>query len=207
MKNRKNYVIDKKFQYGKSIKIVGAVTTLLVLVILSVGIIISINNKKTSENNTLLMTNTENIKKILDLQQGIYMKFAMIPYGVDQKTFAKIATELTKDYNNSTRNLHTSSSANEEIIKSNNSIISTNTYLIAAVIIITLAGLGLLFTILIRHTHRIAGPIFLMTKYGNEILKGEKPQMRDLREKDEFVEFYNLFRQMINKIVEIENKK
>ncbi|HNX23708.1 MAG TPA: hypothetical protein PKG60_06640 [Spirochaetota bacterium] len=201
---KRSYIIDKKFQYGKSLRVVGAVTILLAVVIMAVGLMISINNGKTAENNKLIMNNIDNIKNILDLQQSIYMKFATVPYGVDEKTFTKIAVELTKDYNTSTRNLNASSTANEEIIKSNNSIITTNTYLIIAVIIVTLSGLGILFTLLIRYTHRISGPIYLMTMYGNEILNGGKPKMRNLRDKDEFDEFYNLFRQMAKKIIENE---
>ncbi len=205
MNRKRSYVIDKKFQYGKSIKVVGAVTILIAVIILTVGVIISINNKKTEENNKVIISNIDNIKKILDLQQDIYLKFSMIPTGVDEKTFSKIAIDLTKDYNDSTKSLNATSSANEEIIISNNKIIKTNTYLIIAVIIITLSGLGILFRSIVINTHRIAGPVYLMTLYANEILKGGHPQMRDLREKDEFTEFYDLFRQMGEKI--IENKK
>lgn len=196
MKKRKNFIVEKKFQYGKSIRVVGAVTLLLAVIILSVGIMISINNKKTAENNRLIMTNIDNIKKILDLQQKIYLKFSMIPYGVDEKTFTKIALDLTKDYNSSTRNLNASTIANEEIIKSNSRIIAINTYLIIIIIAITIIGLGVLFIVLLRHTHRIAGPIYIMTQYAKQILDGEKPHMRNLREKDEFTEFYELFRKM-----------
>lgn len=206
MRQKRNYVINKKFQYGKSIRVVGTVTILIAVIILFVGIIISINNKKTADNNKVIITNIDNIKKILDLQQQIYLKFSMIPTGVDKETFSRIAVSLTKDYNSSTRNLNLTSTANEEIIKSNNRIISTNTYLIFIVIIITFIGLGILFVRLVRHTHRIAGPIYLMSMYAKEILNGGKPRMRDLRENDEFTEFYNLFRQMGEKIIENEKK-
>lgn len=202
MKRKRSYIIDRKFQYGKSLKVVGSVTLLLAAVILAVGLMISLNNEKTAENNRKIINNIDNIKKILELQQSIYLQFASVPYGVDEKTFTRIASELTRDYNSSTRSLNASSLSNEEIIKSNNNIITTNTYLIIAVIIITLAGLGILFLVLIRYTHRISGPIYLMTLYGNEVLKGGKPQMRNLRDKDEFDEFYNLFRKMAEKIME-----
>lgn len=199
MKRKRSYIIDKKFQYGKSIKVVGAVTILLAFIILAVGVIISLNNHKTSKNNKLIMSNTENINRILDLQQSIYMRFSMIPYGVDQQTYSRIAVELTKDYNNSIKNLNASSLANEEIIKSNNNIIIVNTILIIAIIVMTFSGLGILFTMLIRHTHRISGPIYLMTMYGNEILNGKKPNMRKLRDKDEFGEFYEIYKKICAK--------
>ena len=127
------------------------------------------------------------------------MRFSMIPYGVDQQTYSRIAVELTKDYNNSIKNLNASSLANEEIIKSNNNIIIVNTILIIAIIVMTFSGLGILFTMLIRHTHRISGPIYLMTMYGNEILNGKKPNMRKLRDKDEFGEFYEIYKKICSK--------
>ena len=204
MKNRKNYVIDKEFQLDKSFKVIGAVTALIAVIILAVGIMISLNNRKTAQNNSGIMGNTNNIKKIIELQQSIYMKFSLIPYGVDKKTFTAIATDLTKDYNNSTKKLNESVVSNEEIIKSNDAIIRANTYLIIAVVIFTLAGIAILFISVIRHTHRISGPIYMMTRYSKEILNGETPEMRDLREKDEFKEFYDLFRQMGEKIIKLE---
>ena len=205
MKYKRSYVIDKKFQYGKSLRLVGAVTVIIAVVILAVGLLISINNRKTGENNKLIISNIENINTILDLQQSIYLKFLMIPTGVDEKTFSKIALTLTKDYNYSTRSLNATSASNQEIIISNNKIIRTNTYLILAVILITITGLVILFIRLVRYTHRISGPIYIMSMYAKEILNGGKPVMRDLRENDEFTEFYDLFRQMGEKIIQQEN--
>jgi len=202
MKNRKNYIVDKKFQYGRSIRAIGAVTILLAVLILAVGLKISINNKQTAENNKVLIDNSDNIKKILELQQSIYMKFSTIPYGVDKKTFSSISIDLTKDYNSSTRNLHETSVSNDEIIKSNNEIMKTNNYLIILMIVITVSGLAILFIKLIKYTHRISGPIYLMTLYGNEILKGGKPEIRKLRDKDEFEDFYSLFTEMCERIIE-----
>lgn len=205
MKYKRSFVIDKKFQYGKSLRVVGAVTAIIAVIILAVGLLISINNRKTGDNNKLIISNIENINTILDLQQSIYLKFLMIPTGVDEKTFSKIALTLTKDYNYSTRSLNATSASNQEIIISNNKIIRTNTYLILAVILITITGLVILFIRLVRYTHRISGPIYIMSMYAKEILNGGKPVMRDLRENDEFTEFYDLFRQMGEKIIQQEN--
>jgi len=201
MKYKRSYIIDKKFQYEKSIRVIGSVAVLIAVIIITVGIMISINNKRTSDNNKLIMNNIDNINTILDLQQSIYLKFMMIPTGVDESTFTKIARELTKDYNNSTRSLNASSASNQEIILSNNKIIAINSYLILAVIIITLLGLIVLFIRVIKYTHRISGPMYLMTMYAKDILNGGKPQMRNLRDNDEFADFYNLFRQMGEKII------
>ena len=182
MKSRKKYVIDKKFQYGKSIRLIGVVTIILTAVIISVGIMISVNNRKIVENNRLIMNNLDNIKNIIELQQKIYLSFQTIPYGVDKKTFTAIAGELTNDYNKSTQNLNASSTANEKIIASNDHIMKSNTFLILAVIASALAGIAILFIIMIRHTHRISGPIYLMSLYAKEILDGGKPEMRNLRD-------------------------
>jgi hypothetical protein len=201
MKYKRSYIIDKKFQYGKSIRVIGSVAVLIAVIIITVGIMISINNKKTSDNNKLIMNNSDNINTILDLQQSIYLKFMMIPTGFDESTLTKIARDLTKDYNNSTKSLNASSAANQEIILSNNRIITINSYLILAVIIITLLGLIVLFIRVVKYTHRISGPIYLMSTYAKEILNGGKPHMRNLRDNDEFSDFYNLFRQMGERII------
>ena len=43
----------------------------------------------------------------------------------------------------------------------------------------------------------MSGPIFLMSRYIDDIIKGEYPIVRALREKDEFKEFYEKFTEMV----------
>ena len=67
-------------------------------------------------------------------------------------------------------------------------------YLAGFVIVMALA----LFTWGIFMTHRVAGPIFIISRYLKQIAEGQVPQTRPLRKRDELVEFFDTFSQMIN---------
>lgn len=71
--------------------------------------------------------------------------------------------------------------------------------LFSLVICVVFQGI-ILFIMIIKMTHRISGPIYVMSVYMREIIEGRMPEPRNLREKDEFKDFYELFREMIEAI-------
>jgi len=68
------------------------------------------------------------------------------------------------------------------------------------IIIFSLVGevivLGLLGLII---THRVCGPIFVITKHLGTMLDGKYPQLRPLRAGDEFAPMLEMFKQLIDK--------
>ncbi len=54
-------------------------------------------------------------------------------------------------------------------------------------------------------THRIAGPIFIISKYIDSIADGKIPETRPLRKKDELKEFFEKFNKMLDILKEREN--
>jgi len=74
-------------------------------------------------------------------------------------------------------------------------------YLIAFVIAIFLSLV--IWGILI--THRIAGPIFIISRYVDSIADGKIPETRPLRKKDELKEFFDKFSRMLDALKEREN--
>jgi len=74
-------------------------------------------------------------------------------------------------------------------------------YLIAFVIAIFLSLV--IWGILI--THRVAGPIFIISKYVDSISDGKIPETRPLRKKDELKEFFDKFSKMLDSLKEREN--
>ncbi len=74
-------------------------------------------------------------------------------------------------------------------------------YLIAFVVAIFLSLV--IWGILI--THRIAGPIFIISRYIDSITDGKIPETRPLRKKDELKEFFEKFNRMLEAIKEREN--
>jgi hypothetical protein len=69
--------------------------------------------------------------------------------------------------------------------------------LTAAMSVLMGAALGL-FGVLI--THRVAGPVFVMSHYISVLAKGRYPQMRPLRKRDELKDFFERFQGAIESL-------
>ncbi|TAL37086.1 MAG: hypothetical protein EPN93_06575 [Spirochaetes bacterium] len=55
--------------------------------------------------------------------------------------------------------------------------------------------------VIIRLSHRITGPIYVMTGYLRELRGGGVPRLRPLRKRDEFKEFYEELRDLITRVI------
>ncbi len=207
MKYKRSYIVDKEFQFRKTFTVVGFVGAVITLIILAVGFIITGNNEKIELNNRFIIDNTKKIQKIFELQQDIIVTFSLMPGTGKTTAYAKTAGKLADDYNKSMDILKEAVDSNGSIQSSNRDIMNLNNWLLSVVIFVTITGIIVLFLLLIRQTHRISGPIFLMSRHIREILDGESPDMRDLRDKDDFKEFYSLFRQMGERMIYLEEKE
>jgi HAMP domain-containing protein len=49
-------------------------------------------------------------------------------------------------------------------------------------------------------THRICGPLFVMERYLRELTRGQLPELRPLRRKDEFNQLYSVFAEMVESL-------
>ncbi len=206
MKYRKQYMIDKKFQLKKSFSIIGSVSIIIAIVIITAGTIITLNSRKIAKNNTSIINNTKSIRNNIEIQQNNLIEYSLMPHGKDNTAVKKGPNDLITDYNRSMDMLNKSIKSNEDMLISNNDIVNVNIWLFIIIILVTVIGIAILFLQLIRETHRISGPIFVMKRYIKEILDGKSPDMRDLREKDDLKEFYVLFKQMADRLIELEKK-
>ncbi len=64
----------------------------------------------------------------------------------------------------------------------------------------------ILFYYLIRLTHTISGPIYVMTQQIQDIIEGKEPATRPLRQNDQLRDFYDQFITMAKKIQEEKQK-
>jgi len=60
----------------------------------------------------------------------------------------------------------------------------------------------ILFYYLIRLTHKISGPLYVMTQQIQDIIEGKAPAIRPLRQDDQLKDFYERFAEMAKKIEE-----
>jgi hypothetical protein len=183
---RSQKLIDKKFQLSTTFKILGMIliSFLVIIAILSISVM---QNSKSLEKYikelTLVMTAEEKIaKELID-----YSKI------IDNKTILSQSKKIIQDHDANMEKIKT------HIIKLNISI-EKNFNLIIIITIIILAIAICLYFYLLNITHRISGPVYVMTKHIQEILDGKAPQFRKLRDKDELKEFYQKFIELSEKI-------
>ena len=63
-------------------------------------------------------------------------------------------------------------------------------YLLLITIVITILVIAVYYIYMLQMTHRISGPIFVMSRHIQEMIDGKEPQFRSLRDNDEFKDMY-----------------
>lgn len=172
MKQRKQYIINKKFQLKTTFSVIAIVFVIVAIIIAAIGVNAAANNKR--------------LIHIIQIQDNIVealIAYSQSPHDSDQKlAIQNIANDHVNNINTIKR-----------IIELNNIL------LIIIIAFVILQGIVLYF-ILIRKTHKIAGPVYVMSNYFNDIIKGTIPNPRPLRKNDELQDFYELFVKMVNAI-------
>ncbi len=199
MKKRSKVLIDKEFQLKKSIAVTGFMAFVFMLVMVAIGFVINSNNSKIEINILQLVRNSNTIEEIMELQQLINIDLSSMPCESESEIDQQRVDRRLSDYNQSISKLRNTVASNEQIAESNEEIVQANRSLIWVVLTILLVGVVPLSFQMIRQTHRISGPIFVMSRHIRETLEGETTELVGLREKDEFKELYGLLKKLIEK--------
>jgi hypothetical protein len=178
MNRRRRYIIDKKFQFRTALSVLS-VTTLLSLIILLILIFTAVYNNN-------------RISNIIKSEDQIFQ--ALTTISIADKKEVSVDKKIDSMSNDHIYNFYMSAK-----------IIRYNIFILLGVLAIIIIQGIILFVLLIKKTHRIAGPVYLMSNYLKEIMQGKIPVTRPLRKKDELVDFYNLFTQYISQLKQ--NKK
>lgn len=172
MRQRKQYIINKKFQLKTTFSVIAIVFVIVAIIIAAIGVNAAYNNKKLI-----------NIIQIQDNIVEALIAYSQSPHDTEQKlAIQNIANDHVKNINTI-----------KEIIELNNFL------LLIIIAFVILQGI-ILYFVLIRKTHKIAGPIYVMSNYFNDIIKGNIPNPRPLRKNDELQDFYELFVKMVDAI-------
>lgn len=116
------------------------------------------------------------------------------------------------------KKLHISTSAvkldnekNQELIRHNNAMIQDitlmNNRIIALLIISAVLQSVIIFYIMLKRSHRISGPLFLLNRYIDEMKRGEFPEIRPLRANDDFHDLFDNFRELVDSLKQKPVKK
>ena len=166
---RKQYIVDKQFQLRTTFSIIGVVSVISAIIIAVIAGTIIYNNVK--------------IHNIYEIEDNIVHFLTAQPIGIEDKALQTAMKDIANNHSANMETLH--------------GIIDLNRILLVALIISIIAQSVILYILLIRKTHRISGPIYVMTMYMKEIIDGRWPNPRPLREKDELKTFYHVFTQMV----------
>ena len=183
---RKKYVLDKKFQLRISIRaiILPLITTLAIC-----GLLLYFANNS----NQLINENNKNITAIIDTQDSMFDMFMAIPalQDPDNPVVRKCDTAFKENLKITNR-----INENHEKMKKNSLMV------LYILIIMTVVQTAIIFFQFIFFSHKISGPIHVMTNYLKEIRGGKRPKFRPLRKNDELKDFYDEFRSAIDHLHE-----
>jgi hypothetical protein len=171
MIRRKQIIIDKKFQFKTTFSIIGMVTIVAALIVAGMAASLVYNNHR--------------IEKINAMEDRIVQYLQV-------KSITEKSTEPDK---NAMKEIAVNHSNNMAVMKS---LVRNNKILLAVLVVFVICQGGILYLMLIKKTHRIAGPVYVMSRYIKDIIKGEYPVMRKIRKKDELQEFYAQFSSMVD---------
>lgn len=173
MAKRKQLIIDKSFQLRTAFSIIGVVAAVSIIILSAIAMSVVYNNEK--------------INNIYQIEDNIFQLMQSI----------NISGQVDPDYKN-TLNMLTNRHDNN--LNNINKLAEFNKYLLLAMVICVICQGFILFSMIIRITHRISGPIYVMSNYIKDIISGDYPNPRPLREKDELKAFYKLFIDMVETI-------
>ncbi len=158
---RTRIVIDKKFQYRAAIR--SALLPFITLLIVSIVLFF------------FARKNNEYIEEVVDNQGAMIEMFLTTPALHD--TGSTVIQEGEKTFKQ-----------NIGMLKE----IRHNSHMVLYfIVIITILQAVVIFTFSIINTHRISGPLYVMTRYLRDIRNGRKPRIRSLREKDRLKNFHD----------------
>ncbi len=184
-KKRQLIIVNRRFQLRTAFSVIGFILIAYTIIIAAAGIINSYNNRNLSTT-------------VTDLSEAIEKENAIVSdllrhVNRDRKKSDTLDKNKIQISHGETMNLIQSKIS---ILKR---ILDQNRVLIMVMILMGILLGVTLFFYLVDLTHRIAGPIHVLSGYMRDIMEGKEPDFRELRKNDEFKDFYEQFIEMAEK--------
>ncbi|MCL2026489.1 MAG: hypothetical protein FWG92_06770 [Leptospirales bacterium] len=174
MFKRRKILVDKKLQL-KSVYVIFAVSALSIALISSIMVAVWLRNA------SLIEKSLEGLNNAIATEKEIVNSF--LEYKVSGSGFAVRDDAVKSDHEQSIKLIMEHVASLESSVKDNMRIV------FISIGIFVLQCLFFCFY-MIRFTHRIAGPAYIMAKYIKEMAEGKNPDIRPLRSKDELNELH-----------------
>lgn len=189
--NRKQLIVDKRFQLKMSVQAI--IFPLMTILSISAVLIYF-----TGVNKKLIHKNHKHIEEIIGNQTNIIEMFLATPLlqSSTNPSIMKGVVTFKKDIG-----------ILKKINKKSLIITENGNIIFYFLIIMTVVQTAIIFALFIFFSHKISGPIQVITRYLREIRSGNMPTMRSLRKRDELKDFYDEFRETITYIQDNYSKK
>jgi len=190
---KRQIIVNRKFQFSMAFSFAALSALIMTVVIIILAALLISNNSK-------LRDISLNQQQLADSQTEIF------------KTLIGIAAaEDIKKLHISTSAVKLDNEKNQELIRHNNAMIQDitlmNNRIIALLIISAVLQSVIIFYIMLKRSHRISGPLFLLNRYIDEMKRGEFPEIRPLRANDDFHELFDNFRELADELKQKPVKK
>lgn len=190
---KRQIIVNRKFQFSMAFSFAALSALIMTVVIIILAALLISNNSK-------LRDISLNQQQLADSQTEIF------------KTLIGIAAaEDIKKLHISTSAVKLDNEKNQELIRHNNAMIQDitlmNNRIIALLIISAVLQSVIIFYIMLKRSHRISGPLFLLNRYIDEMKIGEFPEIRPLRANDDFHELFDNFRELVDELKQKPVKK
>jgi len=174
---KRQIIVNREFQFSMAFSFAALSALIMTFVIIILAALLMSNNSK-------LRNISLNQQQLADSQTEIFKTLIGIAGAKDIKKLHISASPVKRD-----------NEKNRALISNNNLM---NNRIIAMLIISAVIQSVIIFYIMLKRSHRISGPLFLLNRYIDEIKKGSYPEIRPLRANDDFHELFDNFREMVD---------
>lgn len=181
-------LIDKKLQLRTTYSVIRFYFIAFFIILILLLIHTALTDKKI--NGTI-----QNLQGAIGTEKNIVNAFIKYSDMTSNTELQLKSKKISDDHDKSIKIIETHIQVLTGLLKSNFIIIS-----IIAVFILLMGFI--LFFYLIRLTHTISGPIYVITQHIQDVMDGKEPSFRTLRENDQLQDFYKQFAEMVKKIQE-----
>ena len=190
---KRKRLIDRKLQLKTSFAVIRFYFIAFFIVLALLVIHTALTDKK-------ITGTVKDLRGAVETEKNIVNAFIKYSDMTSNSDLQLKSHKISEDHNKSVQVIEEHISVLTGLIKSG--------FIIIIIITCFMVIMGLiLFYYLIRLTHTISGPIYVMTQQIQNIINGEEPAARPLRQDDQLKDFYEQFIEMIKKIQEEKQEK
>ena len=197
---RKQIIVDKKYQFGTTNRIVGSVLVIMTIIIGTISASIVYNNTIIKKNNIQTDENNKKITNIHKIEDNVVGFLTTTHSGLDEKSYDLAMREIARKHETNLEMLRKIIEDNQQIVNFNQKIMSRNQILLIILVLLTAITSSILYKVLLKRTLRISGPAFVLKRHMKEIINGNFPIIRPLRDDDELQELYDTFVEMVDEL-------